>query len=99
MNTLWQDLRYGLRLLVKRPGFSILSILTLAIGIGLNTAIFSVVNSALLSPLPYADPDRLVRIWETRSANNEMQASYPNYVDWIEQNTVFEALSGYDGAN
>jgi serine protease Do len=67
--------------------------------IGVNTAIFSIVNAALLRPLPYADPDRLVRIWETRTAKDlsETDASYPNYVDWIEQSSVFEALAGYDG--
>ena len=99
MRSLWQDLRYGLRALRKRPGFTLLSILTLAIGIGVNTAIFSIVNAALLRPLPYAEPDRLVRIWETRTAKDlsEMDASYPNYVDWIEQSSVFEGLAGYDG--
>jgi putative ABC transport system permease protein len=101
MASLWQDLRYALRVLLNRPGFTVLSILTLAIGIGVNTAIFSVVNAVLLRPLPYVDPDRLVRLWETRTGKDlaELEASYPNYVDWIQQNTVFEGLAGYDGIN
>ncbi len=87
MQTLWQDLRYGARMLAKNPGFTAVAVLTLALGIGANTAIFSVVNAVLLRPLPHPDPGRLVRV----QYNN----SFPDMMDWIEQNQTVEAFGGY----
>src|SRR5436853_6081962 len=85
METLLQDLRFGFRTFIQRPAFAIVAILTLALGIGANTAIFSVVNGVLLRSLPYKDPDRVVVLWETRSNSRTVHISNPNFVDWREQ--------------
>src|SRR5258706_11944673 len=92
MNTLLQDLRYGARMLFKNPGITFVVILALALGIGANTAIFSVVDTVLLRPLPYPESDRLVFINETSKAMDEISVSYPNFTDWRNQNHVFEKI-------
>src|SRR5262245_28429709 len=95
MRTFWQDLRYGLRVFIKKPGFSVVAVFTLALGIGANSAIFSVVNGVLLRPLPLEDPDRLIKIWETFLPGGQGTASVPNLKDWREQNTVFNGIAAY----
>ncbi|HEX8140371.1 MAG TPA: ABC transporter permease [Pyrinomonadaceae bacterium] len=97
MSVLWQDLRYGFRMLVKRPSFTVVAVLTLAFGIGANTAIFTVVNAALLRPLPYREPDRLVHLWETKQQTQfgQREASYPDYLDWRDHTQAFEGMAGY----
>src|SRR4029450_8806068 len=96
MHTLWQDVRYGARMLLKSPGITFVVILALALGIGANTAIFSVVDAALLRPLPYDESDRLVFINETSKSMDEISISYPNFTDWRNQNTVFEKIGVYN---
>ena len=97
MNNFLQDLRYALRLLGKKPGFTIIAILTLALGIGANTAIFSVVNGVLLRPLPFRDPSRLVLVTE-KSDLPTISTSFENYMDWRDQSHAsFEALEATRG--
>jgi putative ABC transport system permease protein len=92
LETLWQDLRYGARMLVKAPGFTSIAVITLALGVGANTAIFSVVNAVLLRPFPYEAPERLVILQESISAGG-FSPSYPNFADWRAENTVFDSMS------
>ena len=94
LGTLMQDIRYGFRMLVKKPGFTVVAVLALALGVGANTAIFSVVNAVLLRPLPYAEPDRLVIMWE-KGATQDTSVAYPNYLDWRAQNQAFEQITAF----
>src|SRR5205085_2455680 len=91
MQTLWQDLRYSLRLLAKRPGFTLVAIITLALGIGANTAIFSLVSTVLLRPLPVAHPDELYSLSATGKNDAILAFSYPDFVDYRDRN---DALAG-----
>src|ERR1044071_2922782 len=95
METLLQDLRYGFRMLVKKPGFTFGAVLALALGIGANSAIFSVVNSVLLRPLPFKAPDQLMIVWEDGSKYGfpKDTPAPANFVDWRDQNQVFESMA------
>ncbi len=99
MQTLLQDLRYGARMLWKSPGFTLIAVITLALGIGANTAIFSVIDALMVRPLPFREPDKLFQVWESnvKLGYNETDASYPNFADWRDQNQVFEQIAIYSG--
>ncbi|MBO0860517.1 MAG: ABC transporter permease [Chloracidobacterium sp.] len=99
LETFWQDLRYGARMLLKQPGFTFVAVITLALGIGANTAIFSVVNAVLLRPLPYEDPDRLVFIWGAHPQVGREVASLPDFADWREQSRSFERMAAHHPLN
>ena len=94
-----QDLRYGLRMLAKSPGFTIVAILTLALGIGANTTIFSVVNGVLISPLAFRNADRIVSMFQDLPDFPEGSISYPNFLDWRRDNRSFESMAAYRWAN
>src|SRR5215212_6527695 len=95
MNTLFQDLRYGIRMLFKHPLVTAIAIITLALGIGANTAIFSIVNAVLLNPLPYKQPERLVALWENVPGHGRWRSAPANFFDWKNQNTIFEDVSAF----
>src|SRR5687767_8961426 len=95
MQTFWQDLRYGLRMLGKTPGFTAIAVLSLALGIGANAAIFSLVNAALLRPLPVEKPGELVALASSEDNRIFPTFSYPNYKDFESRNEVFSGLMAY----
>src|SRR5205085_12097925 len=95
MQTLWQDFRFGVRLLMKQPGFTLVAVLTLALGIGANSAIFSVVNAVLLRPLPLPEPEQLVKLWENKPDMIQGTTSVLTLNDWRAQNDVFTGIAAY----
>jgi putative ABC transport system permease protein len=96
MQTLWQDMRYGARMLLKQPGFTLIALLTLSLGVGANTAIFSVINAVLLRPLPYTESERLALYNERSPQMDGMSISWPNYTDWRAQQRVFEEMAVFN---
>ncbi len=95
MEALWHDIRFEVRMLAKRPGFALAAVLTLALGIGATTAIFTVVNGVLLRPLPYPEPERIVQLWQVGDKDQQLQFAEPNFTDLREQSSSFEALAHY----
>jgi len=95
IETVWQDIRYGVRSLSKTPGLAVISIVTLALGIGANTAMFSIVNGVLLQRLPYSEPDRLLELSESTPQFQEGSISYPNFLDWQQRSRSFEGMAVY----
>src|SRR5438874_13720573 len=93
MHSILQDFRYALRILAKQPAFTAIAVLTLALGIGANTAIFSIINSVLLRPLPYPHADRIMVLNESSGPGQDFSVAMPDYFDWQKDNTVFEHLA------
>src|SRR5580704_4816339 len=95
MDTFFQDIRYGLRTLAKAPGFTAIAVLTLALGIGANSALFSVVNGVLLNPLPYPEPDKIISVFTKTSDFNHSSTSYLNFLEWQKENQSFAPLAAF----
>ncbi len=95
MRGVLDDARHGLRLLARSPGFAVVAVSMVALGVGANTAVFSVVNGVLLRPLPYQDPDRIVGLWDIQPSLDRAPASYPEYLDWKRQDAVFDAVAAF----
>ena len=95
LDALRQDVRFGVRTLIRRPAFAMIAVLTLGVGMGATTAIFSLIDSVLLKPLPFREPDRLTMVWEVRPRFNlpRVEAAPLNYVDWQQQVQAFESLA------
>jgi putative ABC transport system permease protein len=99
MQNIWQDARYAVRALRKNPGFALIAVLTLALGIGANTALFSIVNGVLLNPLPYPQSDQLVALYSKTAEFRYSSISYPNFLDWQRYNSSFSALASFSAHN
>src|SRR5918996_3245710 len=96
MNKLFQDLRYGVRILAKQPGFTLVAVITLALGIGANTAIFSVIHALILNPPHFVEADRVVALWRTsKDERRKGPASYLDLKEWRAQSSSFETIAGY----
>ena len=93
MEALFNDLKFGARMLARTPGFTLVALITIALGIGANTAIFSVVNTVLLRPLPYQNPDKLVVLWERQDQIDQVSPSLPDFLDWRSRNESFEQMA------
>jgi putative ABC transport system permease protein len=99
MGNLLQDIQYSLHMAIKKPGFTLIVVFVLALGIGANTAMFSVINAVLLRPLPYKDSGQLMALWEQSKQMEEMSVAYPNFLDWQQQNRVFDHMAAFKSDN
>src|SRR5215472_18562608 len=99
MPIFWRDFVYAARLLRQAPGFTVIAVTVLAVGIGANSAIFSLVDAALLKPLPFHHPDELVRTWEMPPGSGRNSVSPLNFLDWSEQNQVFASVAASSGSS